>query len=87
MEVREPKTMQTQDDNQPKNISEMQLLARGLYGSGKKNQAIGAICDCIKLLSAGTLRQFKDMEEVNGVMIEFNTRLKALENLVKELSK
>jgi hypothetical protein len=62
---------------QPKNILEMQELARTLYGTGRKFEGIGALCDCIMLLSAGIKRQFED----NKALTE---RVEALEKQLNE---
>lgn len=60
----------------PRNISDMQNLARKLYGTGKKFEGVGAICDCIILLSNGVRRCLED----NKAMKE---RIEKLEQIVK----
>lgn len=74
----------------PSNIGESQQLARDLWAVGKKPQAIGAICDCIKLLSAGIRRQFMDYEELKKSLaeqVEENNELKRRVAKLEELQR
>ncbi len=74
----------------PKNIGEMEQLARDLYGTGKKNMAIGAICDCIKLLSAGVRRgisDYHDLESRHVKLVEESNELKRRLSKLEEIQR